>query len=79
VIGNGGFYDLKKISFINLVDCMFLAACGPPGGGRNFVTLRLFRFFNILWMPEITEKYLFQIYNNILFGFLRSSSKDMVS
>jgi dynein heavy chain, axonemal len=57
--------------FINLIDCIFLGACGPPGGGRNPVTPRMFRFFNILWMPEITEKYLFQIYNKILFGFLK--------
>jgi dynein heavy chain, axonemal len=57
--------------FINLIDCIFLTACGPPGGGRNPVTPRMFRFFNILWMPEITEKYLFQIYNKILFGFLK--------
>jgi len=36
-------------------DCQFVAACAPPGGGRNPVTPRLFRQFNMFWVPELTS------------------------
>jgi len=29
---------------MNIKDCNFVAACGPPDGGRNPVTPRLFRY-----------------------------------
>lgn len=39
---------------MNIKDCNFVAACGPPDGGRNPVTPRLFRHFNMLWAPELS-------------------------
>jgi len=55
------------------MDCIFIAACGPPGGGRNRVTTRFYRYFNIVWIPEISDKNLFEIYNQILNGFFKNS------
>jgi len=63
--------------FIN--DCIFIAACGPPGGGRNKVTSRFFRYFNIIWMPEISDHNLNGIYTQILSGFLKSNLNDKIS
>ena len=63
--------------FIN--DCIFIAACGPPGGGRNKVTQRFLRYFNIIWMPDISEHNLNQIYTQILSGFLKCSLTDKMS
>ena len=54
VIDHGGFYDLKKLEFMRVKDCYFIAACAPPGGGRNTVTPRLYRHFNMLWIPQLS-------------------------
>jgi len=35
-------------------DCYFAAACAPPSGGRNPVTPRLFRHFNMIWVPDLS-------------------------
>jgi dynein heavy chain len=43
VLDHGGFYDTKKLFFKKVADTRFVAACAPPGGGRNEVTPRLFR------------------------------------
>ena len=53
-IDAGGFYDTKKLLFKMVKDTRFVAACAPPGGGRNAVTPRLFRHFNMIWVPELS-------------------------
>lgn len=74
VIDHGGFYELKKqLLFINVKDCLFLTSCAPPGGGRNAVTPRLFRHFNMLWMPDVSNRSMETIFNSILKGFLLES------
>jgi dynein heavy chain len=45
-------------------DCYFAAACAPPSGGSNIfisklikgnpVTPRLFRHFNMIWVPDLS-------------------------
>ena len=32
---HGGWYDRKEVTFRTLVDLQFVAAMGPPGGGRR--------------------------------------------
>ncbi len=34
VIDQGGFYDRQKLFFKYVANCVFTAACAPPGGGR---------------------------------------------
>jgi dynein heavy chain, axonemal len=43
-----GWYDRKLLNFRHLVDIQFCAAMGPPGGGRNNVTNRYIRHYNMV-------------------------------
>ena len=47
-----------------------MAACGPPGGGRNVMTGRLVRHFVPMWCPETDEQGMRRIFGSILRGFL---------
>lgn len=40
---------------MKLQDIILLAAQGPPGGGRTFITARLKRHFNMLSYTEIED------------------------
>ena len=73
IIDQGGFYDLKKFIFMEVSDCVFIACCAPPGGGRNKVTPRLFRHFNMIWSPDLSVKSMDTIFTSILKGFLSRS------
>ena len=55
---------------MRIKDCYFIAACAPPGGGRNNVTPRLYRHFNMLWIPELSQMSMEIIFHTILKGFL---------
>ena len=73
IIDQGGFYDLKKFLFMEISDCVFVAACAPPGGGRNQVSPRLFRHFNMIWAPDLSVKSMDIIFTSMLKGFLSLS------
>ncbi len=45
---HGGWYDRKELSFRKIADTQFVAAMGPPGGGRNSVTNRYLRHFSVI-------------------------------
>ncbi|KAH9098913.1 hypothetical protein LEN26_016540 [Aphanomyces euteiches] len=47
-MGHGGWYNRKDNSFVQLVDVQFMAAMGPPGGGRTKITQRYIRYFNLI-------------------------------
>ena len=50
-------YERKPpCSFRSLVDTQLVAAMGPPGGGRNPVSSRLLRHFNILSFTELSDE-----------------------
>ncbi|XP_059153506.1 dynein axonemal heavy chain 1-like [Physella acuta] len=62
-----GWYDRKAIGeFRTLADVNFIAAMGPPGGGRNPVTARLLRHFNFLAFTAMGDSSLFKIFRTIL-------------
>jgi hypothetical protein len=44
----GGFYDVSKLFFKHVQDIICVAACAPPGGGRNDVSPRLLRHFSMI-------------------------------
>jgi dynein heavy chain, axonemal len=71
IIDQGGFYDTKALFFKQVRETSFVAACAPPGGGRNVVTPRLFRHFNMIWVPELTATSMKTIFSSILKGFLQ--------
>ena len=48
-------YDRMDNTFRKLVDVQFIAAMGPPGGGRNPVTNRYMRHFHVLHATEFDD------------------------
>jgi dynein heavy chain len=78
VIDQGGFYDTQKLFFKHVKDVVFAAACAPPGGGRNEVSPRLIRQFNMIWMPQLSEASLKRIFQSILEGFLSCTMGALV-
>ncbi|KAA6352853.1 MAG: putative Dynein heavy chain 1, axonemal, partial [Streblomastix strix] len=69
-IDQKGIYDRKKLTFIHLTETVFVAACGPPGGGRHEITQRLTRRFHTIGMPQVGTSAMTQIFSAIVTGFL---------
>eukprot|EP00898_Chlorokybus_atmophyticus_P006606 jgi/Chlat1/6947/Chrsp52S06617 len=65
-----GFYDRKKLFWKDIEDVTLVAACAPPGGGRNEVTPRFFRHFTMLCIPPPSGPAMRTILGAILNGFL---------
>jgi len=73
----GGLYDRKKFNWNDIVDMVLVAACGPPGGGRNVVTNRFFRHFSMLSISPPSRSVLFVIFFSILDGHLTMFPSDV--
>ena len=74
LIDNGGWYDLKEKSWRSIIETSLVCAMGPPGGGRNFVTPRLLRHFNLFCFPEFDENTLRRIFSTIISWHLTSNT-----
>ncbi|XP_024377701.2 uncharacterized protein [Physcomitrium patens] len=62
-----GWYDrIPPCAFRTLVDIQFVGCMGPPGGGRNPVTMRFLRHFNFLSFTEMANESLYLIFSTIL-------------
>ena len=44
-----GWYDLETKEFKYLEDITFIVAMGPPSQGRNSITQRCSRYFNVIY------------------------------
>ncbi|KAJ9575541.1 hypothetical protein L9F63_007611, partial [Diploptera punctata] len=65
------WYDRRNIGeFRTIVDVNFVGAMGPPGGGRNPVTLRLLRHFHYLAFTELENSSKLCIFGTILKSWL---------
>lgn len=65
-----GFYDRKQLFWKDIINTSLVAAAAPPGGGRNHITQRLTRHFNIFSLPQASIESLTLIFSNIVNGFL---------
>lgn len=72
--GGCGFYDRKRHFWSDIVDFVLLAACGPPGGGRNPVCPRFFRHFAMMNVSPASPVVLRVIFSSILDGHLSSQT-----
>ena len=62
----GFFYDLKDMTKFGLQDVQFLAAMGPPGGGRNNITTRMSRHLNVITIHEFNNATMSAIFSQIV-------------
>ena len=66
----GGWYDRAEHKFRRVVDTVIVAAMAPPGGGRNPITPRLVRHFNLVNFCDMDSESMLSIFTTILANFL---------
>ncbi len=52
MMDQGGWYGRDNV-WKQLADVQMVAAMGPPGGGRTFITNRYTRHYNALAVPQV--------------------------
>ena len=75
----GGWYDRKELTIRKIIDINMICSMGPPGGGRQEITARFLRHFNIIGYTEMKDNSKFTIFNTILGNFLSNFESDMES
>ncbi|KAH9582136.1 Dynein heavy chain [Trypanosoma melophagium] len=72
-----GWYDRKTREFFQIVDVVFTAAMGPPGGGRTHVSQRFLRHFNLISFPDVDEESMKRIFVSILESYFKPFGEDV--
>lgn len=62
---------MKDTTKILLVDIQLMAAMGPPGGGRNPITPRFLRHFNICSINAFSDETMVRIFSTVVAFYLR--------
>jgi len=66
-----GWYNRKDLQWIKLERLIVLAAMGPPGGGRTFITGRLVRHFNVIAYTDLDQETISLIFTQLMGNFYR--------
>ena len=75
-----GWYDLDTKEFKFLQDMVFVTAMGPPSGGRNNITQRYARHYNILYAEPFDNSSLEHIFVNIIdWYFMNNNLQKMIT
>lgn len=74
LVDHGYWYDKKDTTSFVLQDLMLVAAMGPPGGGRNPVTPRFTRHFNLVTVNEFSDETLTRIFSTLMSTYLKVAS-----
>lgn len=56
---------------------ILLAAMGPPGGGRTFITNRIIRHFNIIAYNDLDKETINLIFTNLMANFYRKFNEGV--
>ncbi|CAH8297706.1 unnamed protein product, partial [Schistosoma turkestanicum] len=64
-------YDLKDTTKLTLQDIDLIGAMGPPGGGRNDVTLRFMRHFHVISMTAFNDETMTRIFSTLMNIYIR--------
>lgn len=73
LVDSGGWYDLKEMTWKTIIDTVVVSAMGPPGGGRNHVTPRFLRHFNMMCFAEFDNTTLVRIFSTIVEWYFTSN------
>jgi dynein heavy chain len=64
----GGWYeiDTNEKEFRTITAVKFVTAMGPPGGGRNHISPRYVRHFNVIYIEPYSQESMNYIFNNVM-------------
>jgi dynein heavy chain, axonemal len=78
-LDEGGWYDLESKEWKFLEDMTFIGAMGPPSQGRNQVSLRVTRHFNLLYVEPYLPTSLSTIFSSLMDWYFLNTGKEMLS
>ena len=64
----GGWYDIdtNEKDYRHIVGVSFCSAMGPPGGGRNAISPRYVRHFNVIYIEPYSQESMIYIFSNVM-------------
>ena len=76
-----GWYEHreKEKQFKELIDLNFVSAMGPPGGGKNPITPRYLRHFNLVSINNFEESVLQRIFTKLMDWHLKRNNFPVTS
>jgi dynein heavy chain, axonemal len=74
-----GWYNRKDLLWMKIERLVMLAAMGPPGGGRTFITNRVIRHFNVIAYTDLDKDTINTIFTQLMGNFYRKFSESVRS
>ena len=76
-LDHSGWYNLINKQFITVENIILLGAMGLPGGGRNYLSQRFQRHFNLITYNELDDQSITMIFSTILNFFLAKFPEEI--